>query len=127
VLVREGGAVILGRRSDHPHPRSLAAGGLAEWLLEQIDADERDARLEHDPARFGYESGAGTCADHVGFMDLSCARVLAECDAKRRIMALDICLACDVEMQDCDHRRETLRLLALPYADRLGYREEWRP
>jgi hypothetical protein len=69
------------------------------------------------------------------------ARVLREIDAKRRIMECHepwtasngdtICGRCGREHIDgrpgghfpC----QTLRLLALPYSDRPGYREEWRP
>lgn len=68
-------------------------------------------------------------------------RVLAECDAKRRIVEhharvadpegddlADLCAVCDANGPEaqgwpCD----TLRLLALPYADHPEYREEWRP
>lgn len=64
-------------------------------------------------------------ADHIARHDP--ARVLADCDAKRRIVALGICLACDVEQQPCDHRIETLRLLAMPYGDHPDYHDEWRP
>jgi hypothetical protein len=68
-------------------------------------------------------------AEHIALHDP--ARVLAEVDAKRRILALHD------EQHDCDgdprsyadpyEGCRTLRLLALPYADRPGYREEWRP
>ena len=65
------------------------------------------------------------------------ARILAEVDAKRRIIAGhppnpprsaqgDFCQTCDVRgggPYPCD----TLRLLALPYADRPGYWGSWRP
>lgn len=63
------------------------------------------------------------------------ARVLREIDAKRQVLALHHraqpkwCAACDIPAgfpgppDGC----ATLRLLALPYADRPGYREEWRP
>ena len=63
------------------------------------------------------------------------ARVLREVESKRRI--LNECLK-EVERETADGRRypastawalavTTLRLLALPYADRPGYRREWRP
>jgi len=74
------------------------------------------------------------------------ARVLAECDTKRRIIDLhaslpqppmlravgNVCAECSSSFEDghvegvawpCD----TLRLLALPYADHPDYREEWKP
>lgn len=61
------------------------------------------------------------------------ARVLREVDAKRRIVALHSdphggdpsCSSIDYpeSAEDC----ETLRLLALPYADHPDYEERWRP
>ncbi len=66
------------------------------------------------------------------------ARVLREIDTKRQLLALhhqledaeemlDFCATCDVTGKYREHPCTTLRLLALPYADRPGYREEWRP
>lgn len=65
-------------------------------------------------------------------------RVLREIDAKRRTVAL-----CEPPLVDATGPQDTkrhfvpgegppwgldvLKLLALPYADRPGYREEWRP
>jgi hypothetical protein len=66
-------------------------------------------------------------------------RVLVECDTKRRIIELhqpktvtgtangkpvaeSRCASC-ADLYPC----QTLRLLALPYADRPGYRDEWDP
>lgn len=58
------------------------------------------------------------------------ARVLAECDAKRRIIEHlqevagyvgEWCGRCSFD------ETPTLKLLALPYRDREGYREEWKP
>lgn len=68
------------------------------------------------------------------------ARALAEVDAKRQIIRLHSfgtgheCSTLD-DNGDIDHCTwvmdseacTTLRLLALPYADHPGYREEWRP
>lgn len=61
------------------------------------------------------------------------ARVLAECAAKRAIIALHE--AAGVDCRTCgtagehgvDYPCETLRALALPDADHPDYREEWRP
>ncbi|HEY5201344.1 MAG TPA: DUF6221 family protein [Acidothermaceae bacterium] len=103
---------------------------LTEWLLEQIAEDERSvASGEHLPplnsmvlpvTEYGRES-----------IGLERSRWLAECDAKRRIVeihkiGLDPCDAHDgvtLESVPCD----TMRALALPYADRDGYQEAWRP
>ncbi|MGA4726281.1 DUF6221 family protein [Micromonospora taraxaci] len=75
-------------------------------------------------------------AQHIARHDP--ARVLAEVDAKRRILdahpieyskvsEYTDCAACvDVDSYDA-YPCLTVRLLALPYADRPGYRDEWRP
>lgn len=82
-------------------------------------------------------------ADHIARHDP--ARVLREIEAKREIRRWHssphtlVDGFCVEEGGPCTHRGEaectvcgesgctTLRLLALPYADRPGYREEWRP
>lgn len=53
------------------------------------------------------------------------ARVLAECEAKRRIV--ERCSAVDYAMPSTYLAHGILGLLALPYADHPDYREEWRP
>ncbi|MCX5537700.1 DUF6221 family protein [Streptomyces sp. NBC_00006] len=75
-------------------------------------------------------------AEHIAAHDP--ARVLREIDAKRRIieqhlslsdrgeMAL-VCSTCDVRGEQYAYPCPTLRLLALPYEDRPGYQEVWRP
>jgi hypothetical protein len=109
---------------------------LAEFLLARIGEDEAEAK-EHQH----YE---GEVWEAAGWWD--CTRVLAECDAKRRIVELHeileivwrqgipeyACQNCDVG--DDDHlyysRRQgcaTLRLLALPYSDHPDYQENWKP
>lgn len=101
---------------------------LAGWLLEQIADDERMPPVERR---------VGTC-DNMQGVHLERQRWLAECDAKRRIIALHpqadqpyawMCGTCGEigQEMDCTYPCDTLRLLALPYADRLGYREEWKP
>lgn len=100
---------------------------LADWLLEQIAEDKRDADTEdRDFARTSllptYDSGHQE--------RWSTDRVRAECDAKRQI--IDICalaVRSDGERATAQTvlAEETLRRLALPYSDRPGYREEWRP
>jgi len=66
------------------------------------------------------------------------ARVLREIDAKRQLIALhqevedpeemqDYCATCEVTGNYPYYPCATLRLLALPYADRPGYRDDWRP
>jgi hypothetical protein len=62
--------------------------------------------------------------------------VLRELGAKRQMVKLHerlpagaFCVTCDAPsgVPGRDHGCTTLRLLALPYADRPGYRDEWRP
>lgn len=98
---------------------------LAQFLLARIAEDEHWAS----------ESGDGEPGTSGYF-----GRVLAECEAKRRVVALHrdvrrpgwgliaphLCSECGADgfaVWPC----ETLRLLALPYADHPDYHEEWRP
>ena len=53
-------------------------------------------------------------------LTIGAARVLAVCEAKREIVDWH---GLTLEHDAC----RTLRALALPYADRPDYREEWRP
>ncbi|WP_329013175.1 DUF6221 family protein [Micromonospora rifamycinica] len=131
---------------------------LVTWLRAQLDDDERVARAVPDGSwtlrtdkdfpvpdvaypdhtlwlgdRLAGEVGFGdgeirpSEAAHMVLHDP--ARVLAEVDAKRRI--LDEHDPYGTGHDPC--RRNpgryclTARLLALPYADRPGYRDEWRP
>ena len=128
---------------------------LAPWLLEQIAEDERRLApmmatfpdeptlaergwLERNPAipRF---PDALTSSDVMSYMiDMGPARLLAECDAKRRLVELheperghcSTCLETDSDLYGKTYETApcmNLRLLALPYVDRDGYDEEWRP
>lgn len=116
---------------------------LTEFLLARIAEDEARARKIHADR---CETPAETIADSMGRpmgpwcdCDWHVARVLAECEAKRRILELHSqpafvatdgdedndytrCGLCD-ELVPCD----TLRALALPYADHDDFQEEWRP
>ena len=112
---------------------------LTDFLLARIAEDEAVAeRLRHKSAGdpWGWQPRQLETCDKAR-VDYPPARVLAECEAKRRI----------VEMHGGFHECEdgnqhgpggegsdeftqpcpTLRLLALPYADHPDYREEWRP
>jgi Family of unknown function (DUF6221) len=62
--------------------------------------------------------GGGEACEHAARWDP--ARVLAECDAKRRIVELYGGWADAVE-------EHVLELLALPYADHPDYQESWKP
>jgi hypothetical protein len=86
---------------------------LTEFLLARIANDERDARQR-------IQMGEGRIS---AYKVPPPARIHAECEAKRRIVGLHPCDNCGAAFDPC----ETLRLLALPYADHPDYREEWRP
>lgn len=137
-----------------------ASGGLVGFLRERLQEDERAAR-EATPGPwtvngpFGDDAinaeEAGVCVvgggrwggeasvfetdadkDHIARHDP--ARVLAEVDAKRRILDLyDTALrwaegtAGATAGYACRLARETLALLAVPYAQHPGYDESWKP
>lgn len=131
---------------------------LPSWLLEQIAEDERIARQagEGQVGWATYRDADGgmlytsPVASHGGGVWVTAgeetspttvtvlfdqARLLAECDAKRRIVEQMVPMVAQLErwvedewgpMGD-DNPGRLLRVLALPFADREGYREEWRP
>lgn len=125
--------------------------GLVQWYGKQLDWDERVAKTA---GRRSPEWKLGSLDDqelgdahwlnpvelqHAALHDP--ARVLREIDAKRQILVVHdavwvdtgdadgndrsgyFCTECDTAPFPC----RTLRLLALPYADRPGYLESWRP
>lgn len=117
---------------------------LTEFLLARIAEDEAVAiatRDGHDPLTWEYAgTGAWGMAGPVdgpsGYeaIVVDPARVLAECKAKRRIVAqhkpwsdddstLHLCHDSLADDTDCVE----LRALAAVYADHPDYREEWRP
>jgi hypothetical protein len=116
---------------------------LADFLLARIAEDEQIARQILGPY-FGDQWMTFAWASDPEPVDLNQARLLAECDAKRRILELHArtdfglrrfgCVICnELEAAEgawgggdagpCD----TIRALALPYADHRDYRDEWRP
>lgn len=119
---------------------------LAQWLGEQLHEDERTAReVRPDPGLSPQDPIAFILAGqditfpsteaaerHIGrFTDP--ARVLRDIDAKRELlsryeaMAAGVLVMTGVESILSEYRRVILPQLALPYADRPGYRDEWRP
>lgn len=89
---------------------------LTEFLLARIAEDERAAHRIALPLALTGAKGAV----------VGPGRVLAECEAKRRIVAE----ANRFEGDDDPGAHVlvgVLELLALPYADHPDYREEWRP
>jgi hypothetical protein len=97
---------------------------LVEFLKARLDEDEQVAKAASDP---GGPHLPAAQLEHARRHDP--ARVLAEVEAKRRIIdahhPVDPCDAHDASFEtiSCD----TLLLLALPYADHSDYDEAWRP
>lgn len=120
---------------------------LVRWLNTCLDEDERIARaaagLQADPEN-GWGISDRAITPHIGvvhedearahIVEHNPARVLREIDAKRQLLAIhrpyvpepdQACLGCagGIMFTSCP----VVRLLALPYADREGYQEAWRP
>jgi len=126
---------------DEQTARAAPAG---PWTYERVFSDLSGAVMdgplisgEHTDGYIDPESAA-----HIARHDP--ARVLAEVDAKRRIIDQHVaavlpggqvpdviyCPTCngpDWDMYPMPDGCTTLRLLALPYAGHEDYREEWRP
>lgn len=125
---------------------TVEAPDLVGWLAAQYDAEEAKARAawgddEPDAPRVWtdpwgeFHSRGGELFDHILAHDPD--RVLCEVAAKRRIV--DLCVAMKADMSfaesggglfpgdEKEMAARVLMLLALPYADRPGYRESWRP
>ncbi|MET8694736.1 DUF6221 family protein [Streptomyces bauhiniae] len=101
---------------------------LVQWLTTQLDEDERiaraaDADLSNVFTRIEVFD-AEMAADERHIVTHGPARVLREIDAKRRIVERYAWLR---EHGDTGDIAWVLPLLALPYEDREGFREEWRP
>lgn len=108
--------------------------------VESIRAD--DGTTVIGGGRWGGEASVfDQDADALHITRWDPTRVLAECDAKREIIKLSAyhleawrhqeanperVQFIDVEARG-RHSDRTLKLMALPYVDREGYREEWRP
>ena len=130
---------------------------LVEFLTARLNEDEQAARAADDD--LGYLIGAVEYSypkeevDERHALRHAPPRVLAEVDAKRRILdehALTVekgdadpydsstgerrlaeysvtCAVCGWASDDRTSACRTLRLLALPYADHPNYDEAWRP
>lgn len=123
--------------------RATAAGGV-DWLRAEHPG-ETVVIFDSKGEPVVYDEGWPSEAQAAHIAEHDPARVLREIDAKREIVRLHtsphsvVDGFCVEEGGQCTHRGETecticggdgcatLRLLALPYADRPGYREEWRP
>ena len=97
---------------------------LVEFLLARIAEDERRAHW-YDLDEGPYEPGETVRAIYRP------ARVLAECDAKRRIIDRHV----DPDSRACNCSEmgwptdlcDVIRPLAAVYADHPDYQEEWKP
>lgn len=108
---------------------------LAEFLLARIADDSSLARLADRDAQalrpITDDLTDPADGDHrvTHMFRWSPARVLAECEAKRRIVEHYLA-ELNSHQSGWDARAPQdypLRALALPYADHPDYREEWRP
>jgi hypothetical protein len=110
---------------------------LTEFLLDRIAEDKADAQaalddVEHEADLWmSYavsDNAYPSVSDHV--QKWTPSRVLAECEAKRRIVEW---LPEDDVLGDGWHdgwnhgHRYAMQLLALPYADHPDYQQDWRP
>ena len=123
---------------------------LTDFLLARIAEDEAVARAatddgiqangQHAHWREGPRGDCGCCSRVVGLgVDVDDrqaphvarhdpARVLAECEAKRRIVGLiGVADSPEVHVDAFVCAQLAARHLALPYADHPDYREAWRP
>jgi hypothetical protein len=121
---------------------------LVQWLRRELDEDERVAQfaLSLESDEFEYEYRWSRYSRHKvsggsGTMSLAGAPtprdMLAGVNAKRRILELHHRIDCEHDRSfstsgDCaecgsEYPCETVRLSALPLAERDGYREEWAP
>jgi len=122
---------------------------LIAFLRARLDDDTRMALAARDPW-FGYEPDEHVervkWADALHIARHSPNRVLAEVDAKRRILDEHpatvgwdgnshdgtVCGTCSMNddsgaLDGDPYPCPTLRLLALPYADHPAYQDAWRP
>jgi hypothetical protein len=119
---------------------------LSEFLLARIAEDEQAAAYATTRAKVGEHAPGGWGGWWIGhyhhYIRHDPARVLAECDAERRIVAwcsererIDVSALQDDVARESHfvlggliHKADSvvLRYLALPYADHPDFREEWR-
>lgn len=100
------------------HMSDPDAGGQWSVQARQVAPGKTNAVVVSDAAPWSLARGSTPAMAHVARWDP--ARVLAECEAKRRIVELNVYAYDDPPYRYC------LRLLALPYADHPDYQESWR-
>lgn len=116
---------------------------LTEFLLARLDEDERAARvagaLQLDPEEGWGAEGAHAVTPHIGVIHENearqhivrhnPARVLAEIEVKRTMIhhlnAIDQDATWPIQARNL--AQYTLKLLALPHAVHVDYRQEWKP
>lgn len=104
---------------------TAATQTLADFLLACIAEDEAKAREIHPDAVRDPWIHPGCAAVHY-----EQARVLAECEAKRRIVQMHAkphyCSGPHIDTNGLNDPCATVMALALPYADHPDYDEAWR-
>lgn len=111
---------------------------LVTWLHQQLDKDERSAWDSTEPFLFGDRTGMQGLHPQIRtyFRRWVPARIHAEIAAKRAIIDRHnpghglYCAECRLDGNPHLMARWPcwyMRVLALPYADHPGYRQEWRP
>lgn len=105
---------------------------LVEFLRSRLDDEAAVAQKSYDEA--GDYRLDGSMATQLHFANWKPDRVLADVEAKRRIVGSTAHPPKAWSVFDDGFRRgqmaahdDVLRLLALPYATHPDYREEWRP
>lgn len=146
----------LGAQLDEDERIARACSG-APWEIEIPPMVHVSVQARRDNkwkwGRLGYVASVERDDDRAHIAEWDPARVLREIDAKRKIIRLHeitiektdaapfdsytgerlpdeysvTCSLCGWATEDPTSACLTLRLLTLPYSDRPGYREEWRP
>lgn len=122
-------ALAVANEDDGPHWEAASSEG--DWYVRDNDGTVAVASRVYPEGSIPiYEEDARHIARHDP------ARVRAEVQAKRKIVdTYEFCIAHPnadeetgywVRMGETGVLEETLHLLALPYADQPGYRDEWR-
>jgi len=98
------------------------------YLIHDVDAYRVNRTLDSTVGRVAVAEAA---EDRSHIAEHDPARVLREVDAKRRLLYQfehrGNSVRATAGLWDGGVWDDMLRLLALPYADRPGYRPEWRP
>jgi hypothetical protein len=102
---------------------------LTDFLLARIDEDEEWARWAGAVQDAERSRGLAFVSSLGSSSVTSAGRVLAECEAKRKIVAEARDYSPELEHGDNGEWAfdATLRALTLPYADHADYDASWRP